>query len=146
MRIKGTKLSNRTLALLAAALLLLGTGGVFGSRAALGVQSDERVTGIATDSLSVALYEGSASNTLDDDATLLEDLGDSVEPGRPYSCEVGVLNDGVADEYVRVIVRKYWTPPEGEDKDLELDPAIIELTTDSSNWNEVKGLRDEEPI
>lgn len=146
MKFKGIKLSGRTLALLTAALVMLGSGGVLGTRAALSAETGDRLADFGTDAISVALYEGSKSKTIADGGAIYADLGDSVEPGMTYSDEVGVVNDGAAPEYVRVIVRKSWTAPNAETKDTKLDPSIIELTYDESKWNAVKGLSDEETI
>ena len=139
MKIKGIKPSKRTVALLAAAILLLSSGGIMGTSAALNITTEgDRAydATIATDQLSVALTEN--GNVLGEGATLFEKLQKSgVEPGMPYTDTIGVKNNGQADEYIRVVVRKYWTNPDG-DKDTKLDPDLIELEK-ADGWTKKSG-------
>lgn len=63
----------------------------------------------------------------------------SLTAGELYEDDFRVLNSGTIDEYVRVIVYKYWLS-DGEsksssDKDTSLDASLIELVYgNSSNW------------
>lgn len=139
MKIKGIKLSKRTVALLAATILLLSSGGIMGTNAALNITTEGTRAydaTIATDRLSVALTEN--GDELDDEATLFADLQKSgVEPGMPYEETIGVKNNGQADEYIRVVVRKYWTNPEGK-KDTDLNPALIQIK-ETAGWTKKPG-------
>lgn len=124
MKFKGTKISKRTIALLAAAVIMLGTGGVTGAKAAPAVMGDAFDTEINLDSISVALTEDTTQ--LGEDAELYASLKGEVQPGMKYNDAIGVVNDGAAPEYVRVVVRKYWTKPDGT-KDTTLSPSLIVL-------------------
>lgn len=146
MKIKGIKPSKRTVALLAATILLLSSGGIMGTNAALNITTEgDRAydATIATDRLSVQLIEN--GEELDDEATLFAELQESgVEPGMPYKETIGVKNNGQAAEYIRVVVRKYWTDPDGN-KDTKLKPSLIELT-ESSGWTKKSGGSEETAI
>lgn len=144
MKFRGTKLSRRTLALFAAAAILLGGGGLTGTRAALNAVSQNYDATIQTNTLGVELTEqvdGAKMVTLENNGTFTLTNDETFAIGKPYKDSIGVSNSGTADEYVRVIVRKYWTDPEGN-KTTALDPSYIELNA-ASGWNEVKGGNDE---
>ena len=68
MKFKGTKLSKRTVALLAAAIMLFSTGGIMGVLAEPALTSQDYDATIATNSIEVQLtdarYFGTASNNL----------------------------------------------------------------------------------
>lgn len=130
MKFRNTKLSKRTVALFAAAVILLTSGSAFSTRAALNVISDDYDATITLDQLSVALTENGQTV----EGELYSSIGEKVEPTRTYEDAVGVKNDGEADEYVRVIVRKYWTDKDGN-KTTKLDPSYIELGLNkSAGW------------
>lgn len=145
MKFKGSKLSKRTVALFAAAAILLGTGGTMGTRAALTVQSDPYDKPIVLAELDVSLTEN--GETVDDGGALYASVGDKIEPGRTYKDTIGVKNSGQADEYVRVIVRKYWTDTEGNEvtKNTDLKPEMIELDL-ADGWTEKDGGSDETKV
>lgn len=124
------KISKKTVALFAAALVLLGSGGVMGTRAVPDIQSDIFDTTIRTDSIAVQILDNKDAEVgVKDkeltDSKLYTELGDTIVPGEKYESKVSVKNTGAADEYVRVVVRKYWTDDEG--KDTEVKPELIEL-------------------
>ena len=139
MKFKGTKLSKRTAALFAAALVLLGSGGAMGTRAVPTILGSTFDTQIETPILSVALTENGSK--VADGGALFKSIGDKVEPGKAYTDPISVMNDGNTDEYVRVVVRKYWTKPEKKDgknvdtgvKDTSLTPDQIVLAQ-ASGW------------
>ena len=107
MKFRGTKLSKRTIALLAAAVILFAGGGTMETRAALTATSDDYDATIELDQIAIALTENGKIVT---DGTLFSSLsGKTFSPGMTYEDSVGVENTGSAPEYVRVIVRKYWT-------------------------------------
>ena len=184
MKIGKTKISARTLALLAATILLATSGGFLGTRAVLEFYSEDAVAGFELRHIQVHLMENdvdvchennniftvhrSNGKVSDSDTknskykgNLVEYLGytnDSpysqepayklgtpgkVEPGRTYKEEIKVRNKvidpenknaGSVDEYVRVIIRKYWVDENGN-KDTRLDPALIKLTYGDKDYN-----------
>ena len=148
MKFKGTKLSKRTVALLAAAVVLLGSGGVMGTRAIPQITADAPYDAtIELNEVAVQLHENGQQVGTKDELTeekLFTALEGKAEPGKPYKDTVSVVNAGSAPEYVRVIVRKYWTNPKGE-KDTKLTPELIELKT-AGGWVEKKGPSDETTI
>ena len=139
MKFKGTKLSKRTAALFTAALVLLGSGGAMGPRAVPTILGSTFDTQIVTPGISVALTENGSK--VAEGGALFKSIGDKVEPGKAYTDPIGVMNDGSTDEYVRVVVRKYWTKPEKKDgknvdtgeKDTSLTPDQIVLAQ-ASGW------------
>ena len=142
MKFRNTKLSKRTIALLAAAVVMFASGGTVGTRAALNVTSDNYDATIATDRISVQLTEN--GDAVDNGGKLYEAVGEKVEPSRTYDDTVGVHNDGEAPEYVRVLVRKYWTDKDGN-KTTALKPEMIE-TKLADGWIEKDGGSDETAI
>jgi len=126
MRFKGTKLSNRTIALFAAAILLLSSGGFLGVKAAPLVIGQYYDATLQLDAIAVDLYkdgEAAGDNLLGDITT--------VNPGKVYNENISVYNSGTAPEYVRLVVRKYWTHKDKDGnivKDTKVDPSLIELT------------------
>lgn len=146
------KLSAKTLALFAAAVILLASGGVMTTRSALNIVSPNGNATLETSSVSVQLLEdgkqvSAQSDSADASGSILTSLsGSKLVPGKEYDASgVSVRNNGTADEYVRVIVRKYWSDvaeseskdaaPAAGDKNKTLDPAYIELTT-ADGWIE----------
>lgn len=130
------KASKKTVALFAAALVLLGSGGALGTRAVPDIQSDIFDREIVLDNLSVDLVENGERVGADDGAmgTMLADLkGKKLAVGREYKEEVGARNPGGYDEYVRVIVRKYWTK-DGK-KATDLTPDLIKLSFEGKDYN-----------
>lgn len=142
------KISKRTVALFAAALVLLGSSGVMGTRAVPGIRSDIFDRGIETDSLAVQILDNKGSEVgvkYDPEEGLSEsklytELDETITPGEKYDSKVSVKNTGSADEYVRVVVRKYWTDDNG--KNTTVKPEMIELTAatpdDGYSWTAVK--------
>ncbi len=134
MKFRNTKLSTRTLAIFAAAVILLTSGGVMGTKAAINVVSDNYDATIRTDTLGVELTE---NGDIVKEGKLYASIGEKVEPSRTYNDAVGVTNTGGAAEYVRVIVRKYWTDKNGK-KTTTLDPELIKLKL-AGGWIEKNG-------
>ncbi|MBR3228230.1 MAG: hypothetical protein IKF68_06770 [Erysipelotrichaceae bacterium] len=67
------------------------------------------------------------------DAELLGAI-DKIQYAKTYEEELSVTNSGQIDEYVRVIVYRYWVDAEGN-KVTELEPDMIKLNfTESENW------------
>ena len=127
------KASKRTIALFAAALILLSSGGVMGVKAVPAVQSQNYDATMVLDQLRVALVEN-GQQTAKNDKVLLTALRDSkLSPGKKYKEEIGAQNTGTADEYVRIVVRKYWT--KNGEKNKELTPDLIHLTYGNGDYN-----------
>ncbi len=135
MKFKGTKLSKRTVALFAAAILLLGTGGFMGISALPQYIGDDYYKDIELDKIDVTLWENGEDVS---DGTLLLDLKGVANPGMTYNENISVKNSSTtADEFVRLVVRKYWTDTDGN-KDTTLDPNWIELDLASDSWKLVE--------
>ena len=145
MKFRGTKLSKRTLALLAAAVIMLGGSGVTGAKAALTVFSPNYDATIQTNAIDVAIIEkvdGAATtiaNTTElKPGTLTLTNDEAIAIGKKYTDVISVKNTTQVPEYVRVIVRKYWYEKgktEKTDKTLGLNPKWIELNVeDPSKW------------
>lgn len=145
MRSRSRKISIRTLALLTAALILLASGGVFTTRAALNIFGDNYDASLALGNIGVQMLENGSE--VGDDGALFQNVGDTDKqgnrffaPGKKYNDTISVQNTGNEPEYVRVIVRKYWT--KGNDKQTALSPELIELSTDPDAWVKVSGTDD----
>lgn len=132
-----------TLVLFALAAGLLLTGTIGGARAALTYFTESYVSRVEMTSIGVTLVENGVSvswRDYDDEAAdgswiestgallenLLSDAGDaSIKPDKTYVERLAVTNSGGIDEYVRLIIHRYWT--RGGEKLRELDPALIDL-------------------
>ena len=172
MKIRNTKLSKRTLALLAATALLFGGGGFAGTKAALTYFSEDYTAAFELDHLQVHLIENGVDvchekndiytvHRTDGEhaqdrkekykGNLVEYLGytndthygktaayklgtpGKVEPGRTYKEEISAENGNNVDEYVRLIVRKYWV--KNGAKNTALSPDLIKLTYNGKAYN-----------
>ena len=145
MKFKGTKISKRTIVLFAAALVLLVSGGSMGTKAVLNITGDPYEAALATDQLAVQITEnGQEVGVKDvddsDEYALFSELK-ITEPGKKYDAKVGVKNTGAADEYVRVVVHKYWI--KDDKKGLALSPAYIEPIA-TSKWKVVNNNKEPE--
>ena len=90
-----------------------------GSTQAALTESEEQTLEIEMSALGVTLLENG-----EDTDTLFSEWSDgSFDPGRLYDDEISVKNSGEYDEYVRVVVKKYWG--ETESKELKLLPDYI---------------------
>ena len=85
------------------------------------------------DGISVELLEN--GNPVGEDGVLKDLKTINVKPGMTYQENISVRNNGNAPEFVRLVVRKYWTEGGKTVKDLELTPALIELGL-SKGWTE----------
>lgn len=128
------KMSNRTLALIAAAILLFSFSGVMGVRAALTTESEQITSNFGMSDLAVELTEnGTVLDGSRDEAVPLNldhldkdsDGNIMIKPGKLYKETIGARNASEHDQYVRIIIKKYWSGEEG--KDPSLTPDMIEL-------------------
>ncbi len=124
--------------LLGAAVLLAGsTAG--SARAALTYYSENYSAQVSISRIGVSLLENgeiisSRDYTEENDwvqtsGALLENLlgeGEKLILGKTYDNVLQVNNSGSIDTFVRAVVKKSWTDPQG-DKDTSLDPEMIEL-------------------
>ena len=145
MRFKGTKLSNRTVALFAAAILLLSSGGFLSVKAAPLITGQYHMATMQLDTIAVDLYkDGTAAG----EGNLLGDIT-TVNPGKAYNENISVCNSGNAPAYVRLVVRKYWTHKDKNNnlvKDTEVSPGLIELTmADGWELNKSESTSEKKP-
>ena len=138
-----------TAGLAIAAVAALGLSGVTGARAALTYFSDTYTSQAQLHHIGVTLLEKSGDADTytkvayrdyegegawdEDEATLLENLDETVVPGKTYNEALAVQNSGSINQYVRVIVKKYWIDDQGE-KTQELDPSLIDLHFTENGW------------
>ena len=127
-----------TATLFALALILVVTGAIGGTRAALNIQSEFYNTKAEVYNIDVALLEkdakGEYQQVSGDNALMGKDtpIGKAVEAenkvyvGKKYSETLAVRNTGKINEYVRVIVYKYWLDEDGN-KFPEMDSKWIKL-------------------
>ena len=175
MKIRNTKLSKRTLVLLAVTALLFCGGGFAGTKAALTYFSNDYTAGFELDHLQVHLIENGVDVCHDNNKSiytvhrtdgkvaqekdpkykgnLVEYLGyenkdahygdtaayklgtpGKVDPGRTYTEKLCARNGNNVDEYVRIIVRKYWVD-KNRNKSTKMDPALIKLTYNGKAYN-----------
>ena len=148
MKIRNVKLSKRTLALGAVAVLLFASGGVMGTRAQLTTFSENYNAEFDLDHLQIHLLENGqdvcdGENTLQHKVSgnLLEHMGwdgttpGKFEPGKVYKEEIAAMNGRDIPEYVRLSIRKYWRAPDGS-KDTTMDPELIQLTYGKKAYND----------
>ena len=113
---------------LAIGLLLFSAVG--SARAALNVQSEILQSDIGMLDIGVDLTreKTSVSGTGDNSVLFTGVVGEDEEykPGAIYDFPVSVTNTGGIDEYVRVVIYKYWLNKNGE-KDARFDPDLIVL-------------------
>ena len=142
-------LSKRTLALFAAAALLLAAGSVTGARAALNVtSSDYDAEFDLSEGLHVTLVEGTGDSKTDvgDSGQLLASLKDengdqiTINPGKKYDETLAASNSTGYSEYVRIVVRKYWLNENGKAA-TDLDPSLIKLTYNGVAYNDSSWIK-----
>ncbi|MBP3897796.1 MAG: hypothetical protein J6D57_08235 [Mogibacterium sp.] len=133
-----TKINRKTLRLIATALcvVMIVLGGLIARTAAALIEGDEAQLEMGMATLDVQLTE---NDTVVADGTtegkLFSALADTViDPGYTYEENIAVRNSGASPEYVRVIIRKYWTDDSGKVTDA-VSPESIELVT-GSGWFE----------
>ncbi len=123
------------------ALSLLTFTTVVGARAVLSGESEIQTTELQMHTINVAIEEKSsdswktiASGPNTTGSAYSNLASSSMEVGKSYGNEFRVLNDGDIDEYVRVVIYKYWTT-DGKTKDFSGDESLIELSIpENSGW------------
>lgn len=161
------RMSKKTLALLAAAVMLLCGSGILGTRASLAVFSEDYTASFYLNHLQVHLLENGKDvcgeqNTLDGQSKVTGQLATSlgysngedgevlgsVEPGKVYREEIAARNGQDIPQYVRMTVRKYWVETD-EDGNVKTDDSgnPVKITTLSPDQirltygKDVKGTR-----
>lgn len=126
----------------AAVLLVFSTVG--GARAALTITSGEYDATMSMDYIGITLlendtevnfrnYPGGNETKGSDMGTLsFGQSGEDFKFGTTYDEVLKVKNSGTIDEYVRVTITKYWADEKGN-KDVSLDPELIDLKLDAGN-------------
>lgn len=132
-----TKISKNTLRLIAAALCvaMLVFGGLIGKTAAALLEGDDADLEMGMATVKVDLLEnGNVVASSGEEGILFESIsGTKADPGYTYQDTVAARNSGNSPQYVRIIIKKYWTDADG--KVTTVDPALIELTT-GDGWFE----------
>ena len=107
---KKNKISNKTIALFAAAMVLLAGGAFSGTQAVLNIFSPEHFLEFETDTQYVQIQENGQAAT-----GLLSTLGGKVVPGKAYEEKISAKNTTKdAPQFVRIIVTKYWKDASGK--------------------------------
>ena len=131
---KSYTLVTGLLFVLAIGLLLFSTIG--SARAALNVQSEILTSDFGMLNIGVDLTneDGASVSGTGENSVLLKGMvgkNEKFKPGKIYDWPVYVTNTGTIDEYVRVVVYKYWLNSKGE-KDVKYDTSLIKLGFDGA--------------
>lgn len=142
MRFGNKKLSTRTLALTVAAVLLFACGSVMFAKAALNIRSGNLDETFELDHVYVNLLENEKNvNGSGDEAGVLLGSIDKIVPGIVYKEVIAAQNatgEGTVDavdQYMRIILKKYWINPDGT-KDTTMDPSLIHIGYGDKDYNE----------
>lgn len=119
----GKRSSLMTIGLFAVAAVLLLVSTIGGARAAL-TYFETYQTQITMQEIGVGLLENGTA--VEGDGALMQGQTEGFVVGKSYKEELTAANTGVIDEYVRMIVYRYWV--NGQGKAVDLDPSYIELT------------------
>ncbi len=133
---KTKSLSVRTIVLFVLTVLVATLCFTCTAQAALSYFSDTCRASFETTELEVSLTEN--GTIVEGDNALLTWMQDeNVIPGKKYDERLAAKNTGEYDQYVRVIIKKYWTQDADGDgvfkKDTKLNPALIQLTQ-TGDW------------
>ena len=106
------------------AIVLLGASTVGSARAALQYQSDFIVSEFGMKEIHITITDGEDSIAKNGLVRYMLGLSES-DPltflaGKKYSKDIYITNDGEIDEYMRVVVRKYW-----KQNGKLADPAVV---------------------
>lgn len=152
------KLSPRAvMALLAASGLLLFSGSIGGTRAALTYYSDVYSSRVELGNIGVTLLESGETDRESDGSDKWNEIAfrdydrdgrwetesgvllntmlpkdaegnlEDLKIGKVYKEKLKVKNTGAIGEYVRVSVYQYWTDESGDERNRNLDPEYIKL-------------------
>ena len=141
---KKQRRSVKTIALLAVAALLFAGGGYTATRAALEIYSPEHFLDFDTANQAVAVLENGTA--VSGDNSMLTELSGVITPGKTYDEVIAARNNSDVNQFVRIVVRKYWRDADGykvtdiEEQDgkyPELDNIKLEFVEDGK-WQENK--------
>lgn len=128
--------------LIACAAVLVIALGVGAARAVPAARNEEYTAEIATNGLTVGLVEN--GQLIPDEGELLTNtFNENIIPGKTYTEELSARDTGDTDEYIRVLVTRRWikvvknedgTTTVTEIPETELDPSLIQLTLNDSDW------------
>lgn len=140
--VKKVPLSVILMFAVAAVLLVFSTVG--GARAALSITSGEYDATLSMDYIGITLVEngnevnfrnypgGNETKGSDMGELKFGQDGEDFKFDQTYDEVLKVKNSGTIDEYIRVTVTKYWADEQGN-KDVNLDPELIDLKFDTNN-------------
>ena len=126
--------SPRTLGLFALSMIMLVSGGIFYAAADPSIVSEDYLAEVDVNHLQVHLLENGTDVCKQDGKLEMKSLPDAMSPGKNYDEKISVQNGTEVDQYVRVIVRKYWIDEEGK-KTTKLDPKLIRLSYGNKDYN-----------
>lgn len=139
---------SMTAAMLVCAAVMLMGGLSNQARAALTYYSENYTTRVSMDNIGVTIledgerlswrdYSDKSDGTWDETKGTLQlamaDPDGSVKPGVKYGEALSVKNSGGIDEYVRVVITRYWENPDGT-RCQELTPDLIHLGEPANGW------------
>ena len=108
---KKNTLSKKTIALFVAAAILLAGGGITGTRAVLNIYSDDQLLGFRTSDQNVSIIENGTAVS----GELLSGFKDKpITPGKKNAETIAAHNNSNVNQFVRIVVRKYWKNEKGE--------------------------------
>ena len=131
---KKNKIPKASIALIIAAILLLGVGGGIATFAAPEILSESYESEFEMDSIDVALVENGTESKEIKSKALLESLEGKIQPGRLYDEKIAAKNLGEVNIFVRAIIKTYWVDEEGY-KAVDLDPNLIKFKFDDQDFN-----------
>lgn len=129
MKNNKTSLLLSIVAVLALIVMVMSGVQIINTRAALSPATAVYRGEIELDHLDVTLMENHKAV----DGTLLNDLND-IDPGKEYREEISVRNGSDVEEYVRLVIRKYWS--DTSEKRVTLDPELIVLRYSGKEYND----------
>ena len=108
---KKNTLSKKTIALFIAAAILLAGGSITGTRAVLNIYSDDQLLGFRTSDQNVSIIENGTAVS----GELLAGFKDKpITPGKKNAETIAAHNNSNVNQFVRIVVRKYWKNEKGE--------------------------------
>ena len=129
MKNNKTSLLLSIVAVMAVIVMIMSGVQIINTRAALSPATAVYRGEIELDHLDVTLMENHKAV----DGTLLVDLKD-IDPGKEYREEISVRNGSDVEEYVRLVIRKYWS--DASEKRVTLDPELIVLSYNGKDYND----------
>ena len=127
---KKNTISKKTIALFVAAAILLAGGGITGTRAVLNIYSDDQLLGFRTSDQNVSIIENGTAVS----GELLAGFKDKpITPGKKNAETIAAHNNSSVNQFVRIVVRKYWKNEKGE--------KVTDLKEDGGKYPELDMIR-----